>query len=94
MSTYIGDDEFLDVVYNDGVKIGETEPTRDTKFLYYEVYLYNGSLYACVMDSGSIVCGEQISIDELSLYVDSLDCTLDFLFELTPEFVHHKFIKS
>lgn len=54
-----------------GTLIGKTEPCRDSKYMWWEVYEYNGIKIACCCeDSYGIVCGDQIEEHELEMYRD------------------------
>lgn len=54
-----------------GTMIGKTNPCRETKGMWWQVYWDGKQLTACVLDdSWGISCGEQISEIELDLYCD------------------------
>lgn len=53
-----------------GVLIGKTEPCRETKFSWWEVFFYNEKIIACVCWETGISGGEEITEDELNLFVD------------------------
>jgi len=73
MAHYI-DEVLAKKVYNSGRKIGETEPSRETKGSWWEVfYIPTDGLYACVMTSWGVECGEKISKDELPMYCDDVE---------------------
>jgi hypothetical protein len=55
-----------------GIKIGETEPSRETKYSWWEVYKWSDYIIACVMTENGVTCGEEILMDELHLYVDDI----------------------
>lgn len=61
-----------------GRLIGRTEPTRETKGSWWEVYVMpDGSIIACVMDGTvGVVCGEQIERSEVGRYVDNEEAAL------------------
>lgn len=53
-----------------GVLVGKMLPRQDTKWLGWDVYEKNGRLVACVVGEG-ILCGEEITRDQLPAYTDS-----------------------
>lgn len=57
-----------------GTLIGKTEPCRETKGSWWEVYVNKGELTACVMAGPDWVsCGESLPSTELHLYVDDVE---------------------
>lgn len=55
-----------------GLQVGQTEPSRETKGTWWEVYLFDGRLIACVLDpSLGVVCGEEITETDIDLYCDN-----------------------
>jgi hypothetical protein len=57
--------------FADGIFLGKTEPMRETKYMWWEVYLKGGDIIACAIDeSYGICCGEKITISEISAYVE------------------------
>lgn len=73
MSEYIGKEQAQQAA-DYGVKIGETEPCRETKGSWWQVMVYRGRIFACSTWPGQGVnCGEEITADELPLYCDDPD---------------------
>ncbi|MFZ2452592.1 MAG: hypothetical protein WAW36_18955 [Methylovulum miyakonense] len=73
MATLI-DDKLANQACDKGLKVGQTSPSRETKYSWFQVYKLEDQLIACVMDESiGCVCGEAISTDELGGYVDDLE---------------------
>lgn len=54
-----------------GNLIGKSTPCRETKGMWWEVYSWNDRTVAVCMDSSAgVSCGEEITLDKLSLYTD------------------------
>lgn len=75
------DDSVMNKALDSGKLIGKSEPTRDTKFSWYGVYLFEGCLIAIVFQAPDdwAICAEEITKDELPLYVDDLPAALAHL---------------
>lgn len=54
----------------EGKLLGRTEPCRETKYSWWQVYYKDGIITACVFFDGVVTCGEEIEEKELSMYVD------------------------
>ena len=72
MSEYV-DEIVAQKAYDEGIKIGETEPCRESKGSWWEVYKTSKGIIACVLTSWGVSCGEKITEDELHMYVDNLE---------------------
>lgn len=67
-------DEQADEAIDRGVKIGGTEPRRESKGSWWSVRVYQGKIYACAIWPGQGASGgEEITADELPLYCDDPD---------------------
>ena len=53
-----------------GILLGKTDPSRETKYSWWEVFFYQNKVIACVCFEGGVSCGEEITEEELTLYVD------------------------
>ena len=53
-----------------GNLIGKSTPCRATKGMWWEVYSWNNRTVAVCMDLAGVCCGEEITLDKLSLYTD------------------------
>lgn len=68
MGTYVGESVAKEW-HDNGLKVAFSEPSRETKGSWWEVYLYQDRLIACVMyDSSYVSCGEEISKAEIEAY--------------------------
>jgi len=73
MGKYV-DEQVAKAARSTGMLIGKTEPSRETKGSWWEVYANNGELIACVMVGPDWVsCGESLPSTELHMYVDDID---------------------
>ena len=73
MATDISDDQAYEAI-DRGVKIGGTEPCRESKGSWWSVVVYQGKIYACAIWPGQGASGgEEITADELPLYCDDPD---------------------
>lgn len=71
-----------------GTLIGKTEPGRDTKGTWWQVYLHDGELIACVFDEmWGASCGERIDESELGSYCDDVDAARTALTKARPSTV-------
>lgn len=81
MSQYVNE-KIAQAAADNGVKIGETEPSRETKGSWWEVFkLENGDIIACVMGDWGVSCGEKITPTELKYYVDDVEAAVAALAE-------------
>lgn len=66
---------------DNGKLIGQTEPSRETKFSWWMVYLHEGKIYACCYEGqdGNFCFAEEITEDEVHLYVDDPEKAKSFL---------------
>ncbi len=79
MSQYV-DEKIAQAAHDYGIKIGETEPSRETKGSWWEVFLVEGGdIIACVMTDWGVSCGEKILPDEVKLYVDDVEASMGSL---------------
>ena len=63
-----------------GVKLGETQPCRETKYSWWEVFYYNGEIIACVMDDeNGVVCAEYTKESEIVNYLGDDEAALKIL---------------
>jgi len=59
----------MDII-DKGISIGAQVPERATKFMYYELFRYNGKIYAVIFDRDRESCGcEEITEAEISQYL-------------------------
>lgn len=72
MARYCGEDEATFAAIN-GIKIGETQPCKESKGSWWEVFYVDGNITATVNTNLGISCGEIINEDELCLYVDDFE---------------------
>ena len=77
MSVIIYNDELKNEAIKNGVLIGKSSPSRETQFYWWQVYLYNDRIFACVFPNTDTV--EEISPDEVSAYVDDVEEANRFL---------------
>jgi hypothetical protein len=78
MGSYVGEETASNAKDN-GLLLGCTEPSRETKGSWWEVFLVKNEIIACVMFDGGVSCGERITKDELHLYCDSPESALEIL---------------
>ena len=72
MVTYINEKIAAEAAEH-GTLIGKTEPCRETKGMWWEVYSYRNELIACGCDSVAGICfGERLTLNELERYCDDL----------------------
>lgn len=65
-----------------GVKLGETKPSRETKGLWYEVYLYQDKIIAVIFydtQNCYIADGELITKEQFSQYTDDPERAIEIL---------------
>lgn len=55
--------------HDDGEFIGKTNPCRESKWTWWEVFKIENVIVACVMTSQGVQCGEEISENELRFYI-------------------------
>lgn len=55
-----------------GTPLGKTEPTRESKFSWFEVFYHNGKIIACVYagQNGDFCFCEEVEESKLSSYVE------------------------
>ena len=77
MSKFVGQKEAR-AAAESGLLIGQTEPTRETKWSWWKVYVTpSGDIIACVMaDAVGVVCGEKLDKSEVGRYVDDTQAAL------------------
>ena len=75
MSEYVNETAAREA-HKNGTKIGETEPTRETKGTWWEVFKSGEDIIACVMSEDGVVCGERITPAELDMYVDDTETAI------------------
>jgi len=81
MSQYVNENVAIEFAQT-GTLIGKTEPSRETKWTWWEVYTKDDRIVACVVDEeNGIICGEEISRQELPGYVDDIENALETLVE-------------
>jgi hypothetical protein len=69
-------------IANKGTLIGESSPSRETKGSFWQVYLYEGELYAIGIGDVNdcwVFGGEKITREQIDQYVDD---TVDAIFKL------------
>lgn len=76
MSEYVSEDVAQRAAEN-GAEVGRTEPSRETKGSWWQVYAIDGELIACVFTGWGASCGERITADELPLYTDDPHAALE-----------------
>lgn len=69
MSIYV-DEKEATAAYNEGVKIGETQPSEETEGYWWEVFMTPNGPIACAMTECGVSYGERITEDEFHLYID------------------------
>lgn len=69
------DDSIGYAAADNGTFLGKTEPSRQTKFSWWEVFYHNGKIIACVYAgmNGDFCCCEEVKESELGSYVDDVD---------------------
>ncbi len=72
MGKYCGESEAKYAAEN-GVKIGETAPCKESKGSWWEVYYLDGKIFATVNTDWGVSCGEVVSDDEVKFYVDDVE---------------------
>ena len=81
MSLYMNDTNAREFART-GTEIGRTEPSRETKWSWWQVYSKDDRIVACVVDEDNgIICGEEITRQELPSYVDDIEEALELLAE-------------
>ena len=78
MGKHISEDIAIDA-YENGIKIGKIDPSRETKGLWWEVFKTNDGIIACIVNEDGVISGEKITEDELLLYVDDLKTAKELL---------------
>lgn len=73
MSQFIDQNFALEVVEN-GVMVGSTTPSTLTKMLWWQVYIYKNSVFACLFsEKNGVVCGDELLVDDLWNYSEDTD---------------------
>lgn len=80
MSKTITNEAIINDFEDNGTLIGTTEPSRETKYSYWEAYAKDGKIIAVVCANGwSVGCGEEIAVDELGMFVDDKEQAINLL---------------
>ena len=69
MATKVSD-KVMDDAIEDGVRIGGTKPTRETKMSWWDVYRYDGKLIAVASEGDWSIMAYEISEAELPSYTE------------------------
>lgn len=69
MTNFIDNSLLYDIV-DHGQLVGEQTPTRESKGMWYEIYRYDGNVYAIIQDmNAGVVSGELIAETDISKYI-------------------------
>ena len=65
-------ESFIDEILesDDAICLGEVSPTADSKGAWSELFYYEGKLYNIVYSDSSVVCGEEVPMEDLNKFVD------------------------